>query len=92
MDFDALMQYHQMMRTTLDIEEDVLQAAKELAARENSTAGRVISQLARRGLTVPAAGKPKFSQTTRGGVPILPSRGEVVTLDHVQDIMDREGV
>ena len=81
-----------MMRTTLDIEDDVLQAAKELASRENSTAGRVLSRLARRGLTVPVAGKPKSSQTTRSGVPILPSRGEVVTLDHVWDIMDREGV
>lgn len=31
------------MRTTLDIEDDVLRAAKELAQQEGSTAGRVIS-------------------------------------------------
>jgi hypothetical protein len=35
------------MRTTLDIAEDVLQAAKERARRENKTAGEVISELAR---------------------------------------------
>ncbi len=38
------------MRTTLDIEEDVLFAAKDLARREKKTAGQVISDLARKGL------------------------------------------
>ena len=79
------------MRTPLDIEDDVLQAAKELAERDCSTAGRVISALARRGLMVPSK-KAKPSQPTRGGVPILPSRGEVVTLGHVRELMDQEGV
>jgi hypothetical protein len=37
------------MRTTLDIEEDVLFAAKDLARREKKTAGQVISELARKG-------------------------------------------
>lgn len=79
------------MRTTLDIEDDVLQAAKELAAREGSTAGRVISALARRGLQAPA-GKGRVARSIRGGVPLLPSRGEVVTLDHVRALMEQEGV
>jgi hypothetical protein len=34
------------MRTTLDIADDVLQAAEERARRENKTAGEVISELA----------------------------------------------
>jgi hypothetical protein len=79
------------MRTTLDIEDDVLQAAKELAQREGGTAGRVISTLARRGLALPAAGR-KNRSGVRGGVPVLPSRGEVVTLEHVQQLQDKEGV
>jgi hypothetical protein len=41
------------MRTTLDIDEDVLQAAKELARAGKKTAGRVLSDLARRGMTAP---------------------------------------
>ena len=45
------MQYHQIMRTTLDIEEDVLFAAKDLAKREKKTAGQIISELARKGLS-----------------------------------------
>jgi hypothetical protein len=81
------------MRTTLDIEDDVLQAAKELAQREGGTTGQVISALARRGLASPAASSKKSSKSgTRGGVPLLASRGEVVTLDHVQKLMDQEGV
>jgi hypothetical protein len=79
------------MRTTLDIEDDVLQAAKELAERDGSTAGRVISALARRGLAVPPK-KTKPAQPTRGGVPLLPSRGEIVTLDHVRELMEQEGI
>ncbi len=79
------------MRTTLDIEDDVLQAAKELAQRDGGTAGKIISTLARRGLASPSA-KQKKSSGTRGGVPLLASRGEVVTLERIQNLMDQEGV
>ena len=41
------------MRTTLDIDEDLLAAAKELARRRGTTAGRVVSELLRRALTTP---------------------------------------
>ena len=79
------------MRTTLDIEDDVLQAAKELAQREGGTAGQMISALARRGLAAPPA-KPKKASASRGGVPVLASRGEVVTLERIQKLVDQEGV
>jgi hypothetical protein len=39
------------MRTTLNIDEDVAVAARELAAGEHRSLGSVISELARRGLT-----------------------------------------
>ena len=39
------------MRTTLDIANDVLQAAKERARREKKSMGLVISELARSALT-----------------------------------------
>ncbi len=44
-----------LMRTTLDLDADVLQAAKELAAARGSTAGKVLSELARKGLESPKA-------------------------------------
>ena len=39
------------MRTTLDIDDDLLAAAKELARRERKSAGQVVSELMRKGLT-----------------------------------------
>ncbi len=54
------------MRTTLELDDDILQAAKELAALRGSTAGRIISELARKGLE-PAAGA-----AVRNGVPVMP--------------------
>lgn len=79
------------MRTTLDIDDDVLQTAKEIAAKEKRSAGAVISDLARRGFhsnPVPATRQPKV----RNGVPLLPSRGETVNLSHVREILEEEEV
>jgi hypothetical protein len=76
------------MRTTLDIEEDVLFAAKELAKKEGTTAGQILSALARKGLASNSSNK----SSVRGGVPVLPSRGEIITLEKVQQLMDNEGV
>ncbi len=59
------------MRTTLDIDEDVLNAAKEIAAVRGSSAGKVLSDLARKGL----APAEKGLVSTRNGVPVMPSRG-----------------
>ncbi len=39
------------MRTTLEIDDDIVAAAKELATAERRSLGAVISELARRGLT-----------------------------------------
>ncbi|MGQ0775139.1 MAG: antitoxin [Pseudonocardiales bacterium] len=39
------------MRTTLDLDDDVVAAARELAAGQRRSLGSVISELARRGLT-----------------------------------------
>jgi hypothetical protein len=57
------------MRTTLVIDDDVLSAAKEMAAMENKSVGEVISSLARRALS-PAESKVK----ARNGVPLLKVR------------------
>ena len=56
------------MRTTLDIDDDVLQAAKEMAAARNKTAGQVISEYAREAMCPPRQYK------VRNGVPIIPRR------------------
>jgi hypothetical protein len=56
------------MRTTLDLDADILQAAKELASARGMTAGQVISELARKGLDAPRTGP------VRNGVPLLARR------------------
>jgi hypothetical protein len=58
----------QRVRTTLDLDEDVLQAAKELASARGTTMGKVVSELARQALT------PITSGQVRNGVPVLPAR------------------
>jgi hypothetical protein len=57
------------MRTTLDIDDDLLQAAKEIAERRGLSAGRVVSDLVRQALT-----PPKRAVSERNGVPLLPRR------------------
>jgi hypothetical protein len=79
------------MRTTLDIDDDLLQTAKELAAKEKRSAGAVISDLARRGFHAPPLAERGGSKI-RNGIPVLPSRGETVTLSHVREILEEEGI
>jgi len=56
------------MRTTLDIDDDVLAVARARAKREHVSIGRVLSQLARTALQRPAA-----VPATRNGLPVLPN-------------------
>ena len=57
------------MRTTLTIDDDVLAAAKGLAARQNKSVGAVISALTRQAL------KPTSTRRqVRNGVPLLAVR------------------
>lgn len=79
------------MRTTLDIEPDILQAARELARYQRSTVGKVISALARKALQSPSeATRDEF--IFKNGIPVRPSRGEIITMEHIQSIMDEEGI
>lgn len=76
------------MRTTLDIDDDVLQAAKERARRENRTAGEVLSDLARQALTAPAirkAASRAAQPRAHFGLRPFPRRGGVVT----NELIDR---
>ena len=75
------------MRTTLDIDEDVLQVVKDLAAQRRSSAGKVLSQLAREALS-PRASAPEV----RNRVPLLPAREDArpVTVAAVRDLLDSE--
>ena len=75
------------MRTTLDIDDDVLIAAKELAAAKKSTAGQVISDLARQALTraIDVEQLP-----VRNGFPVLPSTGKVITAEFIDKLLEED--
>ncbi|HTP30323.1 MAG TPA: hypothetical protein VMK12_32295 [Anaeromyxobacteraceae bacterium] len=79
------------MRTTLDIAEDVLEAAKERARRENKTAGEVISELARAALTAPQPASLKAHEPrSHYGIRPFPKRGNAVVTNELVNKL-REG-
>jgi hypothetical protein len=75
------------MRTTLDLDEDVLTAAKEIARAENKTAGQVISDLARRALTTSGLEEPQGQY--RGGFRLMRPTG-VVTSEMVEKLLEED--
>jgi hypothetical protein len=76
------------MRTTLDIDDDLLQAAKERARVEGKTAGQVVSELMRLALTQPKGRLDMSSIEIVDGIPVLPSRGAVITHEQVRRLME----
>lgn len=77
------------MRTTLDIADDVLRAAKELGRRQKKTAGEMISELARKGLRGGPTHEAKEPKEIHGFRPFR-SRGGVVTNEIVDLLRDEE--
>lgn len=75
------------MRTTLDIEEDVLFAAKTLARREKKTAGQVISELARRGLAGGSGLAAKEPKAIYGFQP-FPKEGRIVNNELIDKLRE----
>ncbi len=74
------------MRTTLDIDDDVLQAAKERARRERRTAGQVISELLRRALTASAAPAMVRETPSVYGFQPFPPSGRLVTNEVIDEL------
>ena len=82
------------MRTTLDIDDDVLNAAKELARRENVSAGQIVSRMLRDVLTgkLGAQGHSTAPAAAVAGFRPFVARGQVVTNDTVNQLREDEGV
>jgi len=85
------------MRTTLDIADDVLFAARDVARREKKSLGQVISELARQAFAYP--NEPAAPASWRAAEPLaaygihpLPPRGAVVSNELINRLRDEEGV
>jgi hypothetical protein len=76
------------VRTTLDIDDDVLQAAKERARRDKKTTGEVISELARSALTTPPQGLAARQPKAVYGFRPFPKRGGLVTNELIDKLRE----
>lgn len=87
--FDAIASdaYSDTMRTTLDIDDDVLEAAKSLARQSDRTAGAVLSELARRALT---SVRTKSARAGVGGFVPFESRGGLVTNEQIDRLREQD--
>ncbi len=80
------MHYVVVMRTTLAIDDDVLNAARAIAVQTRTSVGEVISDLARRSIT---QAKPDKPPEFRNGILLLPLRkGVVVTTEQINALRD----
>lgn len=77
------------MRTTLDIDDDLMRAAKEMARREKLSTGQVVSRLLRDSLT---RGERREAGLGVGGFRPFPAGDRVVTNDDVAALRDAEGI
>lgn len=72
------------MRTTLDLDLDVLQAAKEIGSARGMSAGQVVSELVRKALASRSAAR------VRNGVPLLSRKAgsPLLTMATVNQLRD----
>jgi hypothetical protein len=79
------------MRTTLNLSEDALHVAKHHAMRQQLSLGDAVSALIRSGAQAQAQA-PSTAAALRGRFALLPARDEVITIDHVRELMERDGI
>ncbi len=79
-----LLYFNDIMRTTLNIDDDLLLAAKSLAEAKSTSIGAVISELARRGL------ERNVVRSNKYGFPVfsVPASAQPITLEHVKKLED----
>ncbi len=75
------------MRITLEIADEVLRAAEERAQRQKRTIGEIISELARRGLTVSQEFPSMKEPEAVYGFRPFPARGGIVTHELVNELL-----
>ena len=82
------------MRTTLNIDDDVLVAAKELARRERKSVGAFMSELMRDALAKQSdqASDRQANERSVYGFRPIPRGGAVVTNKLVNDLRDELGI
>ena len=81
------------MRTTINLSDDAAIAARNVAQREKLSLGEAISELIRRGAQAGTAiGRERGAPALRGRFALLPARDEIITPQHVRELMERAGI
>lgn len=83
------------MRTTFDIADDVLAAARERARREQKSIGQVLSELARQALTAPSSSASAQPSEVREvpavfGIQPFTRRGAIVTNELIEQLRQHD--
>jgi hypothetical protein len=76
-----------LVRTTVEVDDDVLQTIRKIAAERKTTVGRVLSDLVRQALALDE------DERVRSGVPLLPRRPKgspPLTMEMVNRLRDEE--
>lgn len=76
------------MRTTVNLDDDVLLAAKGIARRDRTSIGAVISDLARKGLNSDQYNHTDGAKDRFYGFSPLPKRGSPITNDLINRIRE----
>jgi hypothetical protein len=79
------------VRTTLDIDDDVLLAVKDRARSERRSAGEVISDLARQALTTRRPPDEVRQPSAFHSFEPFPPRGRLVTNSQIDELREDEG-
>lgn len=79
------------MRTTMNLSDDAYLVAKQVATRDRVSIGEAVSRLIRQGAGARAAA-PVPANALRGRFALLPRRDEVITPEHIRELMEREGI
>jgi len=76
------------MRTTINIDDDVLETVKAVASRDRKPVGQVVSAMLRKAVE-PPAGAPR---RTRNGIPLFPvsANAGVVTPELIKELLEDE--
>jgi hypothetical protein len=76
--------FYSRMRTTLSIDDDVLDAARAIAEQTRRSLGQVVSDLARKGL------RPRKEFGSRGGLPVfkVSEKARPITPEAVRQALD----
>ena len=85
-----------LMRTTIDLDDDILAHARELAQTERASLGKTISRYLRERFqaqtTQALPDADQYGYIYRNGIPVYPPRGKKLTQAHIVRIADEQGV